>query len=246
MSLPNTRDRKALTLACAISPLWQHGPPSGLKKYWEGLRQFLLARDPTWSVWVEWYEARLLGSVPNAAYDVSRVTAIEWKNDYKSTNKAIRELLTRQSGPDRSLKDRVADAVQQVEGTLDELTSHPAMMGHNNPPSPMDEVAFLRTILPQIQALLTEIHQQLDAPSPRPEDLTQTSGTLHSSVGILVKWLAERTNVATDGFAKRLGERALDFLIAGTLLTLAVSLSGRLQELATAFVAWISHFQIMR
>lgn len=56
-------------LAC--SPLWPGGKtPNNLSDQWDELRQNLLSLDPNWSVWTDWYEARLRGAPLIEAIDI--------------------------------------------------------------------------------------------------------------------------------------------------------------------------------
>ena len=41
--------------ALLATPLWPNAPPQGLAANWPALRDALLADDPLWRVWTDWY-----------------------------------------------------------------------------------------------------------------------------------------------------------------------------------------------
>jgi len=69
---------------CAImlSPLWPEGEPEGFSASLSKLRAALLADDPSWSVWLDWYDQRLRGAPADMEKELARATALT-EEDYK-------------------------------------------------------------------------------------------------------------------------------------------------------------------
>ena len=78
-------------------PLWPDGPPQGLAENWPILRDALLADDPLWRVWTDWYQDRLDGRPMNVALEVEKalIPDDDWKQDPAHVNPIIADLIAK-------------------------------------------------------------------------------------------------------------------------------------------------------
>ncbi len=75
-------------------PLWPNGSPGELKRDWQDLRKRLLALDPNWSVWTEWYDDRLAGQPADGEFEIAWAKLLEglWKNAATAKNSELARL----------------------------------------------------------------------------------------------------------------------------------------------------------
>lgn len=78
-----TRGDAANLKSVMSSPLWPGGyEPDGFSDDLSTLRSGLLALDPSWSVWFDWYEQRLRGASVDVQKELARATALT-EEDYE-------------------------------------------------------------------------------------------------------------------------------------------------------------------
>jgi hypothetical protein len=61
----------------ANSQLWPRQVPDWVHEDWQQLKVRLLAANEQWEVWIDWYEARLLGAATNQIVDLARARMVE-------------------------------------------------------------------------------------------------------------------------------------------------------------------------
>jgi hypothetical protein len=99
----------------ASSPLWLGGVPEWVNLSWTRLQSALLALDEDWSVWTEWYRARVEGRQANEGLEVARVMIADeiWARGPKVVNAEIRRLIGQhnreQQKPERKPRTKRAD-----------------------------------------------------------------------------------------------------------------------------------------
>ena len=77
-------------------PLWhEEGPPEGLAEAWPDLRDRLLAEDPLWHVWTDWYQDRLDGKPMIEALEVEKalIPNEDWEKGPAHVNAIIAGLI---------------------------------------------------------------------------------------------------------------------------------------------------------
>ncbi len=75
-------------------PLWLNGISEELGRDWKRLSKDLLALDPNWSVWTDWYEDRLSGRSAEIEFEIARANLPEklWKAGARTVNAELKRI----------------------------------------------------------------------------------------------------------------------------------------------------------
>jgi hypothetical protein len=88
-------DRNTNTASIAHSKLWPGRNPDWADDNWQELKSALHGANEGWEVWTEWYEDRLMATVPDEVVELGRVTIPEkvWGRGPKVANAKIKEII---------------------------------------------------------------------------------------------------------------------------------------------------------
>lgn len=115
------------------------------------------------------------------------------------------------------------------------------MIGHNNPPSPIDDLPITRGELDEIQRAIEELRRQAQAPEPATEAVRTSSAVFRRVAGTIGGWLADRGNALVDA--------GIQGLIPGTISIAVVAYAGQLYELlqsaAAAAMDWVQALSLL-
>jgi hypothetical protein len=114
------------------------------------------------------------------------------------------------------------------------------MIGHNNPPGPIDDLPITRGDLDEIQRAIDEVRGQAQAPQPATETVRASSGTLRRMAGVIGGWLADRANAVVDAGIQGLILGA----VGAAVIQYAEQLVTLLNTAAAVAMDWIHALQL--
>ncbi|SDU14828.1 hypothetical protein SAMN05428979_1925 [Stappia sp. ES.058] len=164
-------DREAIetgvpALDLARRQLWPGNIPEDLAGNWRELRKGLLALDPNWSVWTDWYDDRLAGRPADLEFDIARANLPEalWDKGAKAVNAElvrIRDEFRAKRSP-ASEPEEAADQSDTDNGTLSDeaLVQGPGVL-HFVPGETAMDVAHVTSELSVPEATRDALHDGL-------------------------------------------------------------------------------------
>jgi hypothetical protein len=101
----------------AWRPMWPEGIPKDLERDWKQLRKRLLALDPNWSIWTDWYDDRLAGRPADMEYEIARANLPEklWKKGAKAVNAELVGIRDGFSKSDEAASSNAATTVTETD-----------------------------------------------------------------------------------------------------------------------------------
>ncbi|MGR3323391.1 MAG: hypothetical protein ACU0DK_15840 [Pseudooceanicola sp.] len=192
--------------------------------------------DDDWTFWIDWYDGLLEGrAMPrDLLTEVARIPAEDWLNRANPghVNRMIAAIYRR-----HRLR---AEASELRQGLADAgiVTASADMRGHNNPPELIagesDQAMLSRSLLTVAQAA-EAAEDELEKDEPNAIALSSAARKLASAAKAALYYLAQKTDVFLDAFAKQMGSSAAKALAGGGFLILmerALNLSEALKAFA--------------
>ncbi|RWK44909.1 MAG: hypothetical protein EOR47_33450 [Mesorhizobium sp.] len=132
------------------------------------------------------------------------------------------------------LRQEMLQRLDRLEDLIRAGQRDRGMIGHNNPPSPIDDLPVTRGDLDEIQRAIGELRHQAQAPEPAIEAVHASSTVLRRVAGTIGGWLVDRVNAAVDA--------GIQGLIPGAVGAVVVAYAGQLYELLQGAAAAAMHW----
>jgi len=142
---------------------------------------------------------------------------------------------------ERLQREAVLERLNGLERQLAELIPQPGEIGHNRPPGSITDEQVA-----EITEAIAEIRSQMARPEPNVETVARAGGVLER----FGRWLAAKTEIAVDAFAKGFGDAVgkaagvavvgVGTLAAAAAVGLGDDLLGAVHATAEAVVHWLT------
>ncbi|MGA1856962.1 hypothetical protein VH569_13345 [Azospirillum sp. 11R-A] len=121
-------------------------------------------------------------------------------------------------------RDVILKDIKKVEEELDRLNKPSSMMGHNNPPEPIEAEATEATVVTEddekrkIKAVVADIRTEIKSDAPDVTNVVTSTRHLRDSLIAVLKWSGKKIDTGIDEFIKSvmktLGISATPFILA--------------------------------
>ena len=98
-------------------PLWHDRTPVWSSRHWAELKRSLPEREK-WQVWIDWYEARLIGRVLDETLEFNRINIVkdDWIRGSSHVNTLIKRLIEARDDP---VIVAISHSIEQMDGVKD-------------------------------------------------------------------------------------------------------------------------------
>ena len=117
------------------------------------------------------------------------------------------------------------------EATIEDLRDKPPLMGHNQPPEPLENLPFTRDEGQTIKLVIEAVRREAEKPTPDVDRVKEGASKLRFTASGLGHWLKKRLDKGSDAFAKTMGAGLAAALLA-QLTALYEALVGASQVIA--------------